>query len=285
MTKKILVVGGTGMLGRPVATKLKEAGYSVSVLTRDPGKAEKKIGNNFEFLEGDVRSPSSLRKIVRGFDGVHINLNSGSFTDLDEIEVKGTANVAKTASEARIKKISMISGLGVMEKNAWSPMVRAKLDAEKALKMSGLAYTIFNCTHFMESIPLYIRNQKAVIIGKQEHPVHWLAADDYAEMVVQSYEKSQSDFKKVPVLGPEPIPMEEAFKTYAEYQAEDIVVTRMSPKILSLIATITFNRDLKYVLSQMKYFDKTPEAFTRDDIPGYLPKPSTTLKEWLAKSK
>ncbi len=281
MSKKILVIGGTGMLGYPVAQDLKTGGHAVSIVTREPYQAEKKFGKDIDFLEGDVRSVSSLRKIIRGFEGVHINLSSNSFKELDEIEVKGTANVAKTASEAGIKKITMISGLGVMEKNAWSPFVRAKLDSEKALKMSGLPYTIFNCTHFMESIPSYIRNKKAMIIGLQKHPYHWVSARDYARMVTRSFDEKQSDFKNVPVLGPEALTMETAFTTYAQLQDDDISVSHVSLGKLSWIAMLTFNSHLKFILSMMKYFEKTPELLTREDMPGYLEKPSTTLKEWI----
>jgi NADH dehydrogenase len=283
MTKKILVVGGTGMLGWPVARKLAQNGHKVSILTRDPNKTDVKGEHNIDFIEGDVRSNSSLRRVMRGFEGIHINLNSHSFRDLEEIEVKGTANVAKAAVEGGVKKITMISGLGVMEKNAWSPMVRAKLDSEKALKMSGLAYTIFNCTHFMETIPMYIRNKKAVVFGKQHHAIHWLAADDYASIVGQAFNEPRSDHKKIPVLGTEKLTMEEAFKIYIEHQSEGITLSHMSLQMLTLISNITFNKNLKYVVSMMKYFEKVPEAFSREDMPDYFEKPSTTLEDWIKK--
>jgi nucleoside-diphosphate-sugar epimerase len=41
MQEKILVLGGTGMLGQPVARRLKEDGYQVRLLVRDVEKARK----------------------------------------------------------------------------------------------------------------------------------------------------------------------------------------------------------------------------------------------------
>jgi uncharacterized protein YbjT (DUF2867 family) len=37
MTTSILVTGGTGTLGRPVAQRLRDAGASVTVISRHPG--------------------------------------------------------------------------------------------------------------------------------------------------------------------------------------------------------------------------------------------------------
>ncbi len=279
--KKILVVGGTGMLGFPVAQALFDSGYDIRILTREPLNAEKKLGSGLEYLEGDVRSMSSLRNIIKHYHGIHINLNSRTFDEMQEVEVKGTANVAKASVDAGIKKITMISGLGIHEKNTWSSYVQAKFDAEKAVKMSGIPYTIFNCTHFMESIPAYIRNGKAMVIGSQPHPVHWLAARDYARMVVESYEEKKSDYKNIPVLGPEKLTMEGAFQKYAAKSDENITVSKVSIKFLSFMATITFNKTLRYIVDMMKYFSKIPEPFGREHMPDYLSLPRTTLDEWL----
>jgi uncharacterized protein YbjT (DUF2867 family) len=46
--KKILVLGGTGMLGQPVARRLKEDGCQVRLLVRDVEKARKLFDESFE---------------------------------------------------------------------------------------------------------------------------------------------------------------------------------------------------------------------------------------------
>lgn len=43
MNNIILVMGATGMLGRPVAEQLREDGYAVRVLTRNAEKAKIKL--------------------------------------------------------------------------------------------------------------------------------------------------------------------------------------------------------------------------------------------------
>ena len=51
---KILVVGGTGMLGKPVADRLAKDGYEVRVLTHSPEKAKIMFGSEIELAAGDV---------------------------------------------------------------------------------------------------------------------------------------------------------------------------------------------------------------------------------------
>jgi uncharacterized protein YbjT (DUF2867 family) len=282
MIKKILVIGGTGMLGFPVAKQLKIDGYTSDILTTNPDKAAKKFGDGFNYISGDVKSESELRKTLKDYDGAHINLNSNSYKDLQEIEVNGCRNIVNSLKGSEVKKITLISGLGVSEANTHIPFIKAKMEMEHAVRNSGVAYTIFNCTHFMESIPLYIRNGKAMIMGKQNHKIHWLAAEDYARMVSRSFELKASDFKNYSIIGPEEFTMEEVFKQYIGKRDPDLKITKVSLGILGFIASITFNSKLKYLVELMRYFDTTPERYDAQNFPEVLGQAKTSLNEWLS---
>ncbi len=54
MEKKILVIGATGVLGEPVARRLKEEGFPMRIMTRDRAKAGKLFDESFEIAVGDV---------------------------------------------------------------------------------------------------------------------------------------------------------------------------------------------------------------------------------------
>ena len=75
MIQKILVVGGTGMLGEPVARKLRADGYPVRGLTRSLDQARKKFNSDFELIAGEVEQLESLIAAMQGCQGVHINLD------------------------------------------------------------------------------------------------------------------------------------------------------------------------------------------------------------------
>jgi uncharacterized protein YbjT (DUF2867 family) len=281
MIQNILVIGGTGLLGFPVAKQLKEDGYKVSILTTNPENALKKFGEEYTYIQGNVKDTSSLSEIFKEHHGLHINLNSSSYKELQEIEVEGCINIASAASKSEIRKITMISGLGVKPANAGIPFVKAKIDAENTIKRAGIPYTIFNCTHFIESIPLYIRNGKAMIMGAQSHKIHWLSAEDYARMVSKAYEIRESDNKNYSLIGPETYTMKEVFEKYIDKVDPGVKITKVSLGILRFIAGVTFNKKLGYVVDLMRYFDKTPEQYDVEKIPLILGKAETKVDDWL----
>jgi len=280
MIKKILVIGGTGMLGFPVAKQLKLDGYSVDILTTNPENAKKKCGNGYEFVRGDVKNNNALKEILKNYDGLHINLNSNSYKDLHETEVAGCHNIINALSGSNIKKITLISGLGVSMENTHVPFIKAKLEIENTIKACDVPFTIFNCTHFMESISLYIRNGKAMIMGKQAHKIHWLSVEDYARMVSKSYNLKDSDFKNYSILGPQEFTMKEVFEQYIEKKDPNIKITNVSLRMLGSIATISFNSKLKFLVDLMRYFDSTPENYDPKNLPNILGSADTTLDEW-----
>lgn len=49
---RILVTGGTGFIGVPLCAQLKKLGYSLTVLTRHPKSARKKLGDEVELVTG-----------------------------------------------------------------------------------------------------------------------------------------------------------------------------------------------------------------------------------------
>jgi uncharacterized protein YbjT (DUF2867 family) len=53
--KTILVIGATGMLGKPVAQQLKADGFNVHLLARNPEKAQKLLGAEYEIVKGEER--------------------------------------------------------------------------------------------------------------------------------------------------------------------------------------------------------------------------------------
>jgi len=275
------------MLGYPVVKKLIEDGYQVDILTRNPDQARSKFGDHYNFIPGDVTAFDSIKRIfeARKYDGIHLNLNGMTYKDIQQTEVDGTSNIVRSAKAAKIQKITMISGLGIQERNAWSRFVRLKLEIEKTITTSEIPYTIFNCTHFMESIRQYIRDGKISIMGKQPNKWSWIAAADYASMISKAFRSEESNNKIISVLGPEKLTMKEAFHQYIDELDPTLKIAEVPLGMLKLIAYLSFNDVLKYVGDLMAYFAKISEHPKEGTLTYLLGKPTTTLKEWLAKEK
>jgi uncharacterized protein YbjT (DUF2867 family) len=75
MQKTILVVGATGMLGEPVARRLKEDGFSVRIMARDIDKAREPFDESFEIVKGEVMDAGRMESALDGCFGVHVNLS------------------------------------------------------------------------------------------------------------------------------------------------------------------------------------------------------------------
>jgi uncharacterized protein YbjT (DUF2867 family) len=198
--KRVLVIGGAGILGEPVARHMLADGYQVRILTRSAQKAVNRLGKGYELVVGDVDVPSSLEAALQGCDGVHINLDGGKDYDLERC---GGVNVAGAAVKAGIKRITYLSGVSVTEENCWYPRTKARFLAEKAIRESSIPYTIFNSGWFMESLSRFVHDERAFIVGRQPNATPWIAAEDYARMVVKAYAMPEAENKNLFILGAE----------------------------------------------------------------------------------
>lgn len=286
MRHTILVVGATGMLGEPVARQLQKDGYIVRVLARNPEKARAKLGESFEYFRGDVGDISSLEKALDGCFGVHINLRGGpKAEDFDRIEHRGTANISKVSATMGVQRISYLSGAAVFEENSWFPSIKAKLQAEAAIHKSGVPYSVFCATHFMESLPLYIRGKRASVIGKQPHRLHWLAAGDYAKMVSKAFLLPEAANKRFFVYGPEALTIPEALEKYCSIVHPDVKVSSVPIWLMSLIGKVSLNTELQFIAGLMRFFDRVGEGGNPEEASKLLCKPITTLERWSEKQR
>lgn len=278
MIQQILVIGGTGRLGEPVARRLAAEGHSVRIFTRSAAGARKKFPEGFEILEGDVMDVPSLERAVESCTGVHISIDGRGDWDT---ESKGVANIARVAATHRVKRVTLISGASTCEENAWFPMTRAKLDEEKAVHASGVPFTIFRCTMFMELLPTFVREGRALVMGRQPNPWHWTAAEDYAVMVANAYKTEAAAGKTFYVYGPEALTMEQAVEQFRSTCVPEAKLVRVGFGMMSAIARFPGRTELRRVgLPMMRYFSKVKEIGDPAEANAILGKPATTLGKW-----
>jgi uncharacterized protein YbjT (DUF2867 family) len=275
MQQTIVVVGGTGLLGQPVARSLKEAGFHVRIMTRDQHKASKIFDESFEIFAGDPRDVDCVEEALHGAYGVHISLPP-------EAEQLAAETVTRVAARHGIERISYVSGATVAEENRWFPMVNGKFLAERAIRASGIPYTIFCPTWFMEILPRFVVQGRASVLGKQPYPYHWVAAEDYARMVATGYGLGGAANQRIIVHGPEAIRMQEALRRYCAVCEPDIQqVSTMPFWLVSLLAALTRNAELKAAGDLMAYFEKVGEGNRGATVDDTLGAPTTTLDMWL----
>jgi uncharacterized protein YbjT (DUF2867 family) len=140
---KVLVTGGTGMVGSQVVIELVKRGASVSVLTRDPAKAQN-LPEGVAAVQGDLAEPVSVRRIFEGFEGVFL-LNPVAKTEAYE----GLMGVAGMRL-AGVKRVVYLS-VHDLEGASYLPHFGSKVGVEHAVRTSGIPYTILRPNNFYQN--------------------------------------------------------------------------------------------------------------------------------------
>ncbi|MBO9631752.1 MAG: NAD(P)H-binding protein, partial [Chitinophagaceae bacterium] len=137
---KIVVIGGTGLIGSQVVTNLRQWGHEVIA-------ASPATGINTITGEG-------LAEALNNTDVVIDLANSPSFEEKAVMEFFQTAGANLLAAEikAGVKHHLALSIVGV-DSMQNIPYMRAKIVQEDLVKRSGVPYTIIRSTQFMEFIP------------------------------------------------------------------------------------------------------------------------------------
>ncbi|MCB9451315.1 MAG: NmrA family NAD(P)-binding protein [Anaerolineaceae bacterium] len=280
--KRILVVGGTGAIGQPVAAALQKAGFAVSVLTRDPARAELSGLPGVDYVQGDVADAASLRAALEGCYGAHISLQSGqSPEDQERIQHQGTKRIAQAAAAVGVQHITYVSGYLVSERFAYIPAEKAKLDAENAIKASGVTYTIFRPTYFMDVMPRFVQNGRMSVFGKQPHPIHFLAVADFAKFVAAAYSEPQAANQTFYVRGTQALTFAEAFELYRQATDPALKVSVTPFWIGGMINRLVLKGGLTETLALLRATNQVGEIgdyAPAEQVFGVAP---TTVESWL----
>ncbi len=282
MNSKVLVVGGTGLLGLPVARQLKDDGYHVTLLTSNLDRSQARLGDEFPLMSGDVTNPESLAEPVAGQDIVYLSLSAKADPiKYQKIEIEGAANVARTAADAGVKRISMISGASSNGNEEGIIFLDAKVKAERALIQSGIPYTIMRPSWFMESLPHFVRTRRAGYLGKQPIPRGWIAATDYARQVSRAFSTNEAANRCFYNLGPQKITIPDAINQFCTRHHPGIKVTSLPFGLAKIVALLPGQQALRTGTPFFEYFETRPEDVSTDEADRILGPNLTTLDEWL----
>lgn len=117
---RALVTGATGMLGSHVVERLRDDGWDVRALVRDPSAARALLdGIGAEPARGDVMDAASVREAARGCDVVFhaaaVITPHGGWERFRTVNIEGTTNVVAAARDAgaRLMHVSSVAVYGM----------------------------------------------------------------------------------------------------------------------------------------------------------------------------
>ena len=278
----ILVIGATGTVGAPVARQLREDGYNVRLLVRDPKRATAQFGSSFEYIQGSVEEHETVKQALSGCTGVHISLQAGSNPeDIERVEHLGTLRVIELAAQQPLADLTYVSGMFVGAEVGSAVLDdHAKRNVEQALQQSGIPSTIFKPTYFMDTLPKQLQGKRAMMLGKQPHPLHLVAASDFGRMVSRAFQVPEAANKIFYIQGPEALTMAEALRLYCRMLEPKTRVTTIPLWLMSVVDTLFLGRKMRRTLQIMQVLQRYGEFGDPSEANRILGAPTTTLRAW-----
>jgi uncharacterized protein YbjT (DUF2867 family) len=172
----LLVIGGTGTLGRQIVLQALTKGYKVRCLVRNFRKASFLKEWGAELVYGDLTRPETIPPCLNGITGV-IDASTSRADELDslkKVDWEGKLCLIEACKTANIQRFIFFSAQNV-EQFESIPLMKVKNGIEIKLKASGLPYTIFRLTGFyqglieqyaipiLENLPIWVTNENTYI--------------------------------------------------------------------------------------------------------------------------
>ena len=280
--KRITVIGATGMIGIPVSRELIKAGFEVTALVRDTDKARQILPREVKLVKGDLNDKASIVKALKNSDGLYVNISTrpndkeSDFTP----EKEGLDNIISAARQTNVKQIAYLSSLLARDyKKEWWVMM-AKKDSITRVKESGIPFTIFYPSNFMENFRNgMVQGKKITIIGKPKYKNWWIAGEDFGRQVAASFQTEVSLNKEYPAQGIEPLDMVEAANIYVKnFSKEQLTLSIMPMGLFKFLAL--FIKPFKFVTKLMDVMLNNRETFESQITWDELGKPVVTMAQF-----
>jgi uncharacterized protein YbjT (DUF2867 family) len=170
---KLVIIGGTGLIGSKLVTNLRERGHEVVPASPDTG---------VNTLTGD-----GLAEVLRAASVVVDVSNSPSFEESAVMEffTSSTRNLLKYAAAAGVTHYVALSVVGT-QRIPDSPYLRAKNAQETLIRGGGIPYSIVHATQFFEFVKR-IADEATVgsVVRLPSVLIQPMAADDVAKAVAR----------------------------------------------------------------------------------------------------
>jgi uncharacterized protein YbjT (DUF2867 family) len=239
----LLIIGGTGTLGRQIVLQALTKGYQVRCLVRNLRKANFLKEWGAELIYGDLTLPETLPPCLRGITAV-IDASTSRPYDLStikKVDWDGKLALIEASKIANIQHFIFCSALN-LEQFPNIPLMAMKQGIEIKLKESNIPYTIFRLTGFyqglieqyaipiLEDLPIWITNENTC--------VSYMDTQDIAKFCLRTLQLPQTKNKIFFLGGPKGWLSSEIIKLCEQLAGQSSQVKKIPISILNLSSQI-----------------------------------------------
>ena len=280
----IAIIGATGMIGLPVARELIAAGNAVRIIARDAANA-KLFFPDAEVAPGDLRDVNSLMQALAGVETVYLSLSVRQIEKQTDFhtETDGLRNLLTAAKQTGVRRVAYLSSLvmryqGTNDFDWW--VFRVKHEAVRLIKASGMAYSIFYPSCFMESLNGVQRVGRFVlVVGNSPVQLRFVAAHDYGKQVARALRIADDTNQEYVIQGPEAVTQCAAADRFVmAHTASKLTVVTLPPALLKLGSP--FSAQANYGWHIGEALNRYPEQFEAEQTWADLGTPQTTVEQF-----
>ncbi|HSK17826.1 MAG TPA: DUF1990 family protein [Longimicrobiales bacterium] len=222
---KILVTGGTGVVGTATLTELIGRGHQVRLLSRGADEAHEEWESSVEPFAGDIGDPESIHGAAEGCAAViHITgivNESPPEATFERINVHGTENVIREAERAGVRRFIFVSSLGAERGD--SDYHRSKLAGEAIVRASSLSWTIARIGAVMgtgdETVSVLLRMVRTLpavpTIGSGDQQFQPMWHEDLAWALAECLERDDVSGRTLRLAGPDVVTVSEVLDLFS----------------------------------------------------------------------
>jgi len=234
----LLIIGGTGTLGRQIVLQALTKGYQVRCLVRNLRKANFLKEWGAELVYGDLTLPETIPSSLRGITAVIDASTSRSYdVSTKKVDWNGKVALIDAAKIANVKRFIFCSTLN-LEQFPKIPLMKMKQGIEKKLEQSNIPYTIFRLTGFyqglIEQYAIPILEDLPIWVTNENTRVSYMDTQDIAKFCLRALQLPQTRNKMFFLGGPKGWLSEEIIKLCEQLAGQSAKVKRIPISILKL---------------------------------------------------
>jgi uncharacterized protein YbjT (DUF2867 family) len=242
----ILVVGATGALGYEICKRLRARGAAVRSLVRPGSMRESEVhALGAEIAYGDLKTPATL---AAACDDVSCIVSTASAMrsrsdgdTLETVDLNGHLSLVRAAIDANVERFVYTSVSS--EAHPGAPLVRYKRRIERAVRESGMGWTVlqpalFAETWFSPAAGWDIEQGRVRMVGTGKAQINPVSIDDVAEFAARAAADPELERRVIPIGGPDTVTAYDVAAIFGEALGKKLAIKHVPANAIALAGKV-----------------------------------------------